>query len=164
MWLSALIGGLAHNTAIIAALASIIIAQVIKVPIFFFSQRKWDWSKMFTTGGMPSSHSAAVCSLATVVGTQAGTGSTLFGACVVFGVIVMYDAAGIRRHAGEQAIVLNQLEEEIGRYIDRHFSGNEVYQKKLKEMLGHQPIEVFMGAVLGIVLGAIATGVIHTTV
>lgn len=163
MWLSALLGGLAHNQAIIAALASIVIAQVIKVPIFFVSQGKWDFSKMFSTGGMPSSHSAAVCSLATVVGTQSGTGSTLFGACVVFGVIVMYDAAGIRRHAGEQAIVLNQLEEEIGRYIDRHFSGNEVYQKRLKEMLGHQPIEVFMGAVLGIVLGAIAAGVIHTT-
>ncbi|MCY0876689.1 MAG: divergent PAP2 family protein [Firmicutes bacterium] len=164
MWLSAFFRGLAHNPAIIAALASIVIAQVIKVPIFFFSQRKWDFSKMFSTGGMPSSHSAAVCSLATVVGSEFGTGSTLFGACVVFGVIVMYDAAGIRRHAGEQAIVLNQLEEEIGRYIDRHFSGNEMYQKKLKEMLGHQPIEVFMGAVLGIVLGVIAASVIHTTV
>jgi acid phosphatase family membrane protein YuiD len=84
----------------------------------------------------------------------------LFGACVVFGVIVMYDAAGIRRHAGEQAIVLNQLEEEIGRYIDRHFSGNEVYQKRLKEMLGHQPIEVFMGGLLGILLGALTAAII----
>jgi len=160
MWLSSLLRGLLHNPAIIAALSSIVIAQVVKVPIFFFAQGKWDVAKMFSTGGMPSSHSAAVTSLATVVGIRSGTGSMLFGACVVFGVIVMYDAAGIRRHAGEQAIVLNQLEEEIGRYIDRHFSGNEIYQKRLKEMLGHQPIEVFVGGLLGILLGALTAAII----
>jgi len=162
MWLSALLRGLAHNPGILAALSSIVIAQVVKVPIYFISQRQWDFGKMFSTGGMPSSHSAAVCSLATVVGIKTGTGSTLFGACVVFAVIVMYDAAGIRRHAGEQAIVLNQLEEEISRYIERHFVGNEVYKKRLKEMLGHQPIEVFMGAILGIVIGAVMSGLMPT--
>lgn len=112
---------------------------------------------MMSTGGMPSSHSSAVSSLSTVIAIRMGTGSMLFAAAVVFAIIVMYDAAGIRRHAGEQAIVINKLVEEIGKYMDRLPMGrNEEYQEKLKEMLGHQPIEVFMGSILGILIGVIA--------
>ena len=112
---------------------------------------------MFSTGGMPSSHSAAVSSLATVVGMRTGVGSMLFAASVVFAVIVMYDAAGIRRHAGEQAIAINKLEAQIGRYLDHPAAAfrHDIYQKRLKEMLGHQPSEVFMGAVLGVFLGVV---------
>ncbi len=118
---------------------------------------------MFSTGGMPSSHSAAVSSLATVVGISTGTGTLIFAACVVFGVIVMYDAAGIRRHAGEQAIAINKLEAEIGRYIDSdHFRDrHEIYQKRLKEMLGHQPIEVFFGSLMGILVGVFMAFIGH---
>ncbi|MCI0182985.1 MAG: divergent PAP2 family protein [Acidibacillus sp.] len=157
MWFTAFLRGIAHNPALMAALASILVAQVIKVPIFYATNRKWELSKMMSTGGMPSSHSSAVSSLSTVIAIRMGTGSMLFAAAVVFAIIVMYDAAGIRRHAGEQAIVINKLVEEIGKYMDRLPMGrNEEYQEKLKEMLGHQPIEVFMGSILGILIGVIA--------
>ncbi len=157
MWFSVFLRGISHNPALMAALVSILVAQVIKVPIFYATNRKWDLSKMMSTGGMPSSHSAAVSSLSTVIAIREGSGSMLFATAVVFAIIVMYDAAGIRRHAGEQAIAINKLEEEIGKYIDRWPLGrHEEYQKKLKEMLGHQPIEVFMGSILGIVIGVIA--------
>ena len=153
------LGGIVHNPALTASLLAIIIAQAIKVPIYYVTNKKWDYSKLTSTGGMPSSHSAAVSSLATVVGWRVGTASPLFAACVVFGVIVMYDAAGIRRHAGEQAIALNNLVADIGKYIDRHILGeeNERFETGLKEMLGHQPIEVFMGALLGILLGVVVS-------
>lgn len=156
MWFIAFVRGVAHNPALIAAFASMLIAQTVKIPIFFWTNRKWDWRKMLSTGGMPSSHSASVSSLATTIGIESGTGSPLFAAAVVFAVIVMYDAAGIRRHAGEQAAALNNLAADIGKYIDRIVGeGHVVYEKRLKEMLGHQPIEVFMGALLGILLGSL---------
>ncbi len=155
MWLSVIGKELWDNQAILASLSSIIIAQVIKVPIFFVTKRKWDFSKMITTGGMPSSHSAAVSSLATVIGIRSGVQSQVFALAAIFAVIVMYDAAGIRRHAGEQAIAINNLEAKIGQYIERPATSNahEFYQKKLKEMLGHRPIEVFVGCLFGIAIG-----------
>jgi acid phosphatase family membrane protein YuiD len=162
VWFKAVFGGMAHNPALICALCAIIIAQGIKVPIYWLTNRTWDPGKAVSTGSMPSSHSAAVAALATVVGMRSGTASPLFAACVIFGVIVMYDAAGIRRHAGEQAVALNNLAAEIGKYIDRRFMGpNEVYEKRLKEMLGHQPLEVFMGAALGIVIGVVGAWILR---
>lgn len=156
MWLSIIGTELWDNKAILASLSSIIIAQVIKVPIFYVTKRKWDFSKMITTGGMPSSHSAAVSSLATVIGIRSGLQSQVFALAVIFAVIVMYDAAGIRRHAGEQAIAINNLEAKIGKYIERPHpsAAHEFYQKKLKEMLGHRPIEVFVGSLFGILIGS----------
>ncbi len=155
MWLSVFGRELWGNQAILASLSSIIIAQVIKVPIFFVTKRKWDFSKMITTGGMPSSHSAAVSSLATVIGIRSGVQSQVFALAAIFAVIVMYDAAGIRRHAGEQAIAINNLEAKIGQYIERPATSNahDFYQKKLKEMLGHRPIEVIVGCLFGIAIG-----------
>lgn len=156
VWVSKLGIGIIHNPALIAALIAIVFAQVVKVPILFATHRKWDFAKMISTGGMPSSHSAAVSSLAAVIGIRNGPDSGLFAACVVFAIIVMYDAAGIRRHAGEQAIAINKLEAEIGKYIEKWpFGRHEAYQKRLKEMLGHQPIEVFAGCVVGILIGAL---------
>lgn len=157
MFLNALGIGIWDNPAIIASLSSIIIAQVIKVPIFYATKRKWDLAKMITTGGMPSSHSAAVASLATVIGIRSGVQSQVFALSVIFAVIVMYDAAGIRRHAGEQAIAINNLEAKIGQYMERpqtNTTAHDFYQKKLKEMLGHRPIEVIVGSLFGILIGS----------
>ena len=158
MWLYALTRGVVHNPGILAAFLGMAVAQGIKVPIFYLTNRKWDFRKLLSTGGMPSSHSATVSALSTVVGIRSGPNSLLFAACTVFAVIVMYDAAGIRRHAGEQAVALNNLAADIGKYIDRHFMGEDhvVYEKRLKEMLGHQPMEVFMGCLLGIAIGTLA--------
>ncbi|HEY6040718.1 MAG TPA: divergent PAP2 family protein [Anaerolineae bacterium] len=119
-------------------------AQTLKFLIELIWKRRANFRLLTTAGGMPSSHTAAVTSLTTAVGLREGTGSSLFVACVVFATIVMYDAAGIRRAASIQARILNQI-------IDELFQGHPISETKLRELLGHTPVEVFVGAVLGIV-------------
>jgi len=96
-------------------------------------------------GGMPSSHSAAVSSLATAVAITDGLGSSLFAVATWFAIVTMYDAAGIRRAASIQARILNQMIEEL-------FKGHPISEVKLRELLGHTPIEVIVGMALGIVV------------
>lgn len=118
-------------------------AQLLKVLICFWQEKKFDLKLFFSSGGMPSSHSAFVSSLGICVGLKSGFDSELFAICFVFGLIVMYDASGVRRAAGKQAKVINIIVENIeglGIKID----------EKLKELLGHSPIEVISGAILGI--------------
>ena len=102
---------------------------------------------------MPSSHSAAVAALSTAVGLQEGFNSVLFGVTLYFSLIVMYDAAGLRRAAGKQAAVLNRL-------IDSHFKHSESDTQRLMELLGHTPFEVFVGGSIG-VLSALLWNRIH---
>jgi acid phosphatase family membrane protein YuiD len=109
----------------------------------YFVTGHWNLRRFVETGGMPSSHSAAVAALSTAVGLQDGFTSALFGVTLYFSLIVMYDAAGLRRAAGRQATVLNRL-------IDRHFQHPEDDTQKLMELLGHTPFEVFIGASLGV--------------
>ena len=121
------------------------IAQAIKVIIFFFQTKKIDLKLFFSSGGMPSSHSAFVSCLTTAIGLKNGFDCDLFALCMVLSLIVMYDASGVRRAAGKQAAVINVIVENIeslGIKIDA----------KLKELLGHSPIEVFGGAILGIII------------
>lgn len=122
-------------------------AQFIKVISRLFMERRFDFTLFVSSGGMPSSHSSFTVSLAVVIGKIYGWNSGLFGLAVAFALIVMYDAAGVRRAAGKQAKVLNKL---VYTHMDRmEFEG------KLKELLGHTPLEVLMGALLGILLGAL---------
>lgn len=109
---------------------------------YFISHRRWNFRRFVETGGMPSSHSAAVAALSTAVGIQEGFTSVIFGVCLYFSLIVMYDAAGLRRAAGRQAAILNRL-------IDEHFEHAEADTHRLMELLGHTPFEVFVGALLG---------------
>lgn len=109
----------------------------------YFLTGHWNLRRFVETGGMPSSHSAAVAALTTAVGIQEGFTSALFGVTLYFSLIVMYDAAGLRRAAGRQATVLNRL-------IERHFQHPENDTQKLMELLGHTPFEVFIGASLGV--------------
>ena len=97
---------------------------------------------------MPSSHAASVAALSTSVGIQQGFESLLFGVTLYFSLVVMYDAAGLRRAAGRQAMILNRL-------IDEHFRHPERDTQKLMELLGHTPLEVFVGAVLGVLAALI---------
>ena len=142
---------------IIAGLVAIVIAQILKVPLNALQTGKWNLKQIFGSGGMPSSHSAGVTSLATYVGLKLGARSLDFALSIIFGLIVMYDAQGIRKHAGETAIKVNDLEKRIDQ-----LSGNnkdEAHDKKskqLKESLGHQPEEVLGGAVLGFFVGLIS--------
>lgn len=144
------------NFPLWAALIAIGIAQFIKIPLHFFATRTWHWPLMFSTGGMPSSHSSAVTALSTAVGLREGFGSNMFAICAILGVIVMFDAAGVRRHAGMQAVVLNKLVDEFNHLLEgmKTFKRRQSPEKtkKLKELLGHQPIEVFVGGTLGVVV------------
>ncbi len=144
------------NFPLWAALIAIGFAQFIKVPLQYLASKKFDWSLLTSTGGMPSSHSAAVTALATAIALEEGLGSPYFAISTIFGVIVMFDASGVRRHAGEQATVLNRLVEDFNKLVIEvktwpEKAANEK-QKELKELLGHQPIEVFFGGLTGILL------------
>ena len=142
------------NFPLIAALSSIIFAQVIKIPITLIVTKEFKPGLAFSTGGMPSSHSAAVASLTTSIGILEGVTSNFFAIAFVFGVIVMFDATGIRRQAGKQAVVLNQLIKDFQYFVEgaKGWNKKEEYEKRqeLKELLGHQPIEVFFGGLTGV--------------
>lgn len=148
------------NYPLWSALSAIVMAQVIKIPLAYFTSGKLDWKMLFSTGGMPSSHSAAVTALTTAIGLIHGAGSSEFAICVIFSVIVMFDAAGVRRHAGMHATVLNLLIEDFHKLIQEMKSQhtlkpNKQMAIKLKELLGHQPSEVLIGGWLGIIQSAL---------
>ncbi|MBM3127965.1 MAG: divergent PAP2 family protein [Chloroflexi bacterium] len=122
-----------------------IAAQILKVVIELLWRRKLNLRLLTSAGGMPSSHSALVCGLATAIAINDGAGSTTFALSVVLAMVVMYDAAGIRRWASIQARILNQI-------IDELFQGHPISEIRLREILGHTPIQVVAGAALGVVM------------
>ncbi|MFD1361446.1 divergent PAP2 family protein [Lentibacillus salinarum] len=142
------------NFPLWAALSAIVFAQVIKIPIRLLAMREFKPGLAFSTGGMPSSHSAAVAALTTGIGIMEGTYSIMFAISSVFSVIIMFDASGVRRQAGEQAIVINQLVKDFQYFVEgaKDWNRKAEYQKRkeLKELLGHQPIEVLIGGLSGI--------------
>jgi uncharacterized protein len=144
------------NFPLWASIAAIFFAQFVKVPIQYIATRRVDWSLLTSTGGMPSSHSAAVTALSTGVALEAGLSSPVFAVAAIFAVITMFDATGVRRQAGEQAIVLNQLVADFNRIIDDAKDWpkkpEREKRKELKELLGHKPIEVLFGGLTGIFL------------
>ena len=132
------------NYALECAILANILAQVIKVPLHLLMKRQWQPMLIFSTGGMPSSHSSFVTSLATLVGIERGFNSTDFAIVTVFALIIMYDASGVRRAVGKQAAILNQI-------LDDFHHKKHIEQKRLKELIGHTPKEVIFGAILGII-------------
>ena len=122
-------------------------AQFMKIILTGIIEKKWDFSRLFFgLGGMPSSHSAVVTSIATAVGIARGFYSVEFAVSTFFAFIVMTDAAGVRRAAGRQAAVLNKIVQ------DMISGGKNLSSEKLKELLGHTPFEVIIGALLGILI------------
>ena len=124
------------------------IAQITKLVIEYIRTKKINLYIMFASGGMPSSHSSFVVSLATQVGLIEGFNSTLFALSLGFSLIVIYDAAGVRHAVGVQARMLNQI-------IDDYYAKKTVNDYKVKEILGHTPLQVFAGILLGIAVGYI---------
>ncbi|HVP37742.1 MAG TPA: divergent PAP2 family protein [Candidatus Saccharimonadales bacterium] len=121
-----------------------VLVQVFKFVASSVAKRRLDFRRLFATGGMPSSHSAGVAALSTAVGLREGFGSVLFAVTVYFSLIVMYDAAGLRRAAGRQATLLNRL-------IDSHYRHDKhLVEMRLLELLGHTPLEVLAGALVGV--------------
>lgn len=137
-----------HNKCIYIPFILWFLIQTFKVLTDLAVNKKLNVRRIVGAGGMPSSHSAIVCSLATCVGKEYGFDSGIFAIAMVMAFVVMYDAAGVRRAAGKQARILNKLLETPG------LTTIEV-QEKLVEVLGHTPIQVFVGAILGVVIGAI---------
>lgn len=141
---------LVANRVLWTSLLALALAQLIKVLLVALTERRLALGRLVETGGMPSSHSAAVTSLMTGLGLSLGWDSPLFAAAVVFGVIVMYDATGIRRAAGMHAQMINELVEELTHVFDDGFQ-----PQVLKTLLGHTYPQVFMGALLGIVTAVV---------
>ena len=135
-----------ENRVLIAAVLAWFIAQFLKVVLVFWKEKRMDFSRMGGSGGMPSSHSALITAMAASVGKYAGLDSVLFAIAATVAMVVMYDAANVRREAGRQAELLNKIVLDL--YRDNHLD-----QEKLKELLGHTPVEVAAGMVLGIAVG-----------
>ncbi|MET0786469.1 MAG: divergent PAP2 family protein [Paenisporosarcina sp.] len=144
------------NTPLLAALFGIFFAQFIKIPIGYLITKRVDWKLFTSTGGMPSSHSAAVTALTTAIAFETGLGSPLFAVSAIFAIIVMFDATGVRFQAGQQAIIINQMRTDFQTFVSQSKGWNQKKDiekiKELKTLLGHKPSEVFMGALTGIVI------------
>ena len=135
------------NPIIETAVLAWFIAQLLKVIFVLIQQKRIDFSRFVGSGGMPSSHAAFVVSLMTAVGKARGFESVEFAMSFAFAMVVMYDASGVRRAAGQQARILNKLVEHWGENSP-HF-----VEDKLKELLGHTPFEVLIGGLLGMAIG-----------
>jgi uncharacterized protein len=144
------------NKGVYIALLSIGLAQGLKIPIHYYKEKEWRPELFFETGGMPSSHSAGVSSLTTYIALKQGLPTFDFALSLIYGLIVMYDAQGIRRQTGELTLKVNSLDELITKVRkEEGVEFKEKSPKKLKEMLGHKPEEVIGGALLGILTGTI---------
>jgi uncharacterized protein len=139
------------NRILLVAIAACLIAQVLKLIIDLIQNGKV--SVKVLTGGMPSAHSALVTALAAGVGENLGWKSAEFAIATIFAIVVMYDAAGVRQAAGKQARILNQM-------IDELFSDDHKFnEEKLKELLGHTPVQVIAGSILGIAISWLFAGI-----
>ncbi|MGD9873192.1 MAG: divergent PAP2 family protein [Kiritimatiellia bacterium] len=136
------------NIVIWCALAAWMVAQCTKMLTDFIRTRKIDFHYLVSTGGVPSAHSAMAAALATAVGFRVGFSDPLFAVTLAFAIVVMFDAQSVRRAAGQQAKLLNQIVAEI--FKEHHLS-----QQKLAELLGHTPLEVFLGMIMGILTALI---------
>jgi len=147
-----------------AAILANFLAQLLKIPIYYLKHRKWRFGLIVSTGGMPSSHAAFVSSLAMSVALYVGADSVYFAIAFVLAAVVIYDAMGIRRHAGKHAAMLNKLIADLKEVKEspslmKRF-GDPQYHKQLKELLGHEPMETFWGAIFGMIVAIIYTSLV----
>lgn len=142
------LGMLFQNKALIAGLIAWLLAQIIKLPLNYFYTGKWNWALLLTTGGMPSSHSSLMTGTVFAIGLYHGFDNPIFALGVAITMIVTYDAAGVRRQAGIHAQRINVVFDEL-------LQGHIFNEKDLREVLGHTPLEVMGGILLGLI---VATG------
>jgi acid phosphatase family membrane protein YuiD len=121
------------------------VAQLLKLIIVLIKDRYLDFSYLVSMGGMPSAHSALVCSLATTAAKLEGLDSPIFALAACFALVVMYDAGGVRQTVGKQSNILNRI-------LDELFKGNQAFEQRLRELIGHSRLEIVAGAILGILL------------
>ena len=144
---------LAQNKILISAASGWIIAQVLKTIIHMWFTKNFVAERLVGGGGMPSSHSATVCALCTATAIQYGPASFEFAMAAIFALVVMYDAIGVRQESGKQAQVLNDMIE-----IFTHMGKDLNIEKQLKEFIGHTPLQVFCGGILGILTAVVIMG------
>lgn len=137
-------GDVFQNQALIAGLTAWMLAQIIKIPLDYFRTRKWNWALFFTSGGMPSSHSSLMTATTLAIALYHGFDHPAFALGVAITMIVTYDAAGVRQQAGKHAQRINVLFEEL-------MKGHPVSENDLREVLGHTPLEVTGGILLGLI-------------
>ena len=137
-----MMNGLLQNKVLISSVIAWILGQFLKFPLEFIFNKRWNWGIIFGSGGLPSSHSALVTAVTLSIGLQEGFNTSLFVLSAAMALIVIYDAAGVRRQAGIHAEKINE--------IMRHFiESGHFPEEDLKEMLGHTPLEVIAGVILG---------------
>jgi len=137
------------NKIFVTTLAAWLIAQTIKVTIGVIRQRRFDFRWFVGTGGMPSSHAAGATCLATSIGFEYGFNSVSFALAASFAIVVMFDAQGVRHATGKQARILNKILEDI------YWQG-KIQENRLRELVGHTPVEVIVGFLLGIIIAVVA--------
>ncbi len=137
-----------QNKVFIIGMVAWGLAQVIKIPLDYFRTRHWSWALLFTTGGMPSSHSSLMTAITHAIGLYYGFDNPTFALGVAITMIVTYDAAGVRRQAGIHAQRLNVIFDELLKY-------HRLNEKELREMLGHTPLEVIGGILFGIIVATV---------
>ena len=137
-----------QNEIFVTVLLAWLIAQSVKVFLGIISEKRFNFRWFVDTGGMPSSHAATVSALATAVGLKCGFSSSIFAVTLVFAWIILMDAQGFRRSAGKQAEILNMV-------LDDIYWKKKIKEERLKELLGHTPVEVLIGATMGILVAII---------
>ena len=149
---------LTHNYVLLAAGISWISAQIVKTIIDLLINKELNFERLVGSGGMPSCHSATVCALAVASALEYGLGSGVFAAAAIFAIVVMYDARGVRRETGTQAVIINQI---MDYFNSEHPEKIEFNTENLKELIGHTPLQVLIGALFGIIMGFATYPVFH---
>jgi len=140
------LSGIFENPSLMTAIAAWLMAQLLKPPLEYLRKGKWKWGYLLSAGGMPSSHSSLMVGATVGIGLHQGFDSAVFALSIAMTMIVIYDAAGVRREAGRHAEKINILIEEL-------LAGHPISDKQLREVLGHTPMEVLGGICLGIAVG-----------
>ena len=149
---------LIHNYILMAAAISWISAQIVKTIIDLLINKELNIERLVGSGGMPSCHSATVCALAVASALECGLNSGVFAVAAIFAIVVMYDARGVRRETGTQAVIINQI---MDYFNSEHPEKIEFNTENLKELIGHTPLQVFIGALFGIAMGFAAYPLFH---
>lgn len=134
------------NPFIVTGISSWMLAQIIKFIIYFVINKKCNLKQLFSAGGMPSGHCATVCSVAFLAALRYGAGSFQFAICLILSFVVCHDAMGVRRETGKQAAVINDMAD-----FFKELSSNKLPEVKLKDSVGHTPLQVIIGILLGII-------------
>lgn len=145
-----------HNEVLVTAGCAWAIAQIIKTIIDFAVSGKLKLERLVGSGGMPSCHSATVVSLATICALMFGADSCQFAISAIFAIVVIYDARGVRRETGNQAVIINEIMDLLKNPTDERYKNPQFSQEKLKELIGHTPLQVLFGGLLGFIEALIA--------